>query len=292
LVIAFIGVFSFGFARAEQLTPTAIGQGITDVSVVDSDSDGLSDQLEIKTYKTDPKKADTDGDGFFDGTEVTVGTDPLDAKIFPGMPSEQELNPKVKNENPLPWYIVRASGFVAFSLLYLSILLGLTIRVPFLHKLFAPLYAMQGHCWIAFQAILFALIHGVMLMFDTYTKFRFVDVFIMYASPISPGLVAFGIAAFYLMIIVTASSYARKFISQKTWRTMHFLNIILYIFVIIHAYKLGTDMQNDTVRIVFMSANGFLVLLMFFNMFSRIIQNISRKKDANAASGGANMIRR
>ncbi len=224
---------------------------------------------------------DTDGDGFFDTTENALGISPTDPALFPGMPLSQELNPEVKEDNPWPWYIVRVTGLVAFALLYLSIFLGLTIRISFLHKIFAPLYAMQAHCWIAFQAILFALIHGVMLMFDTYTKFRFVDVFIMYASPISPGLVAFGIAAFYLMIIVTISSYARKFISQKMWRILHFANIFLYVFVLIHAYMLGTDMQNEKMKIIFISANGFLILLMMYNMFSRIAQNISKSKKGN-----------
>ncbi len=33
--------------------------------------------------ETDPHVADTDNDGFDDGTEVTLGTDPLNAQSFP-----------------------------------------------------------------------------------------------------------------------------------------------------------------------------------------------------------------
>jgi outer membrane protein OmpA-like peptidoglycan-associated protein len=44
---------------------------------VDSDKDGLSDTIE-KELGTDPNKADTDGDGLYDGTEVKrTKTDPL-----------------------------------------------------------------------------------------------------------------------------------------------------------------------------------------------------------------------
>ena len=32
---------------------------------------------------TDPGIADSDGDGWFDGDEVSIGTDPLDAGSFP-----------------------------------------------------------------------------------------------------------------------------------------------------------------------------------------------------------------
>ena len=44
----------------------------------DSDDDGLTDGLEVKTYGTDPNNEDTDGDGLFDGPEIDAGTDPFD----------------------------------------------------------------------------------------------------------------------------------------------------------------------------------------------------------------------
>lgn len=43
----------------------------------DTDIDGLIDRAEIQVYKTDPLKADTDGDGYLDGDEVINGFDPL-----------------------------------------------------------------------------------------------------------------------------------------------------------------------------------------------------------------------
>ena len=43
----------------------------------DTDTDGLSDVDEIEVWKTDPKKFDSDGDGFGDGYEVVNEYDPL-----------------------------------------------------------------------------------------------------------------------------------------------------------------------------------------------------------------------
>lgn len=42
----------------------------------DSDGDGLTDDLEIIVYGTDPNNPDTDGDGYLDGEEVKNGYDP------------------------------------------------------------------------------------------------------------------------------------------------------------------------------------------------------------------------
>jgi hypothetical protein len=49
----------------------------------DPDNDGLGNYDEIVTRRTDPAKADTDGDGFFDGAEVALGANPLDAAQGP-----------------------------------------------------------------------------------------------------------------------------------------------------------------------------------------------------------------
>lgn len=48
----------------------------TDPFKKDTDEDGLSDNEEIQTYKTNPLKADSDNDGMSDGTEVSCGLDP------------------------------------------------------------------------------------------------------------------------------------------------------------------------------------------------------------------------
>lgn len=56
-----------------------VNVGTTPASLVDSDHDGLSNDLE-SLYTTDPSNPDTDGDGYKDGEEVANGYDPLTAK--------------------------------------------------------------------------------------------------------------------------------------------------------------------------------------------------------------------
>lgn len=52
---------------------------------IDTDADGLSDTDETNLYFTDPTKADTDGDSYWDGSEIAHGYSPLmgkNKKIF------------------------------------------------------------------------------------------------------------------------------------------------------------------------------------------------------------------
>ena len=48
----------------------------TNINIIDTDNDGLSDYEEVEIYKTNPLSADTDGDGYLDGAEVNSGYDP------------------------------------------------------------------------------------------------------------------------------------------------------------------------------------------------------------------------
>ncbi len=51
---------------------------LADSAMNDSDKDGISDYDEVYLYKTNPFAADTDGDGYIDGAEITLGYNPLD----------------------------------------------------------------------------------------------------------------------------------------------------------------------------------------------------------------------
>ncbi len=269
-IIFFSTFFSWKYAGAQDVPKINYnGQPI-----VDSDSDGLTDQGEIQIYHTDPDKADTDGDSFGDGTEVLAGTDSLDAKLYPGAKIDvaTDATPQVTKpaEIPSAWYASRASGLVAFLLLYISIFLGLTLRIPLLRKIFSPVYSMKIHCWISFQALLFAFFHAFVLIFDKWLGFKLSDLFIPFASQYQPGLTALGVFGFYLMIILIITSYSRKLMSQKIWRAVHFTNIVLYGIAFVHALYLGTDLKVELFRNIFIWANAFLVLLMLVNMELRL----------------------
>ncbi len=59
----------------------------TSINNADTDGDGLLDKEEVKIYKTDPLNPDTDGDGYLDGQEVRNGYNPKGAgRLYPQKP--------------------------------------------------------------------------------------------------------------------------------------------------------------------------------------------------------------
>jgi methionine sulfoxide reductase heme-binding subunit len=178
---------------------------------------------------------------------------------------------------PWDWYIVRASALVGFLLLYVSIFVGTVSGLPGIKKYFLRLGSLKFHCWISLQALIFALIHGLSLLFHKFIPFSLADIFVPFHSDYEPLLVALGTISLYLMIILVATSYARKYISQKIWRLIHFLNIFLYIFSIVHSLYLGTDLKSGLLREVFIWGNGLLILLLLLNMIHRIWERMKNK---------------
>ena len=70
---------------------------------LDSDHDGLTDDVECSTWHTDPFNPDSDGDGFTDGAEVKAGFDP--AKRGDGHGSDRLPTPApAGTPTPLPTY--------------------------------------------------------------------------------------------------------------------------------------------------------------------------------------------
>lgn len=183
------------------------------------------------------------------------------------------------NEIPWGWYVARSSGIVAFLLLYLVIFLGLAIRTPVLKKIIQPRYSFSVHRWLSLQALVFVLIHATSFFFDKFLGFGFKEIFIPFAvrsEYVNTIILALGIVGFYLIVILIVTSYGRCFVSQKFWRLVHFFNIVLYIFVVIHSFFSGTDLKIPIIREFFIWLNAFLVFLMLNNLIFRFLFN---KKD-------------
>ncbi|HLM84373.1 MAG TPA: ferric reductase-like transmembrane domain-containing protein [Candidatus Bathyarchaeia archaeon] len=186
------------------------------------------------------------------------------------MPSEIQI--------PWDWYVVRASALIGFLLLYIAVFAGTVSCLPGVRKYFLKLHSLNFHCWISLQALVFAFIHAISLLFHRFILFNFADILVPFHSSFEPVLTAYGTISLCLMIALVATSYLRKYISYALWRGIHFLNIALYAFSVIHAYYLGTDLKSGALREVFIWANVILILLLAYNVVYRLWSRLRKRE--------------
>jgi hypothetical protein len=257
--------------------------------ILDSDLDGLTDAGEKQLFGTDPANPDTDADGWFDGTEVLSQTDPNDASS----PLAEMIAAVAPGAHAMPyaWYIGRAGGLLAFVLLYAVMFLGLVIRLPGLKRLIQPVYSLSVHHWLSLQALFFAAVHGFVFVFDDFIGFSVFDVLIPFVyggERLSSLYLALGVLSLYGMIILVATSVWRRFISFWLWRVVHFVNIFVYVAVVVHALMLGTDLRGTVIRDLFIALNGVLAVLIIWNIVLKIKGVLGRRFARTAVSSEEN----
>ncbi|MBT2726466.1 ferric reductase-like transmembrane domain-containing protein [Bacillus sp. ISL-75] len=161
------------------------------------------------------------------------------------------------------WYMIRATGLVAYLLLYLSVIIGLYSQVQkkrkqkvttslFLHESLSnwALYLVVGH--VGF------------LLIDSYISLQWLEILIPFNTDYKPLPMALGALSLYFLIMTIVTSKARKKIGYQKWRKLHALNPILYIFVTIHGLLIGTDIQGAV-----LAAVNILPLILLGGMLMR-----------------------
>lgn len=170
-----------------------------------------------------------------------------------------------------PWYLVRASGFVAAGLLVLLVLSGIGHVTGFTYRFFEPITAWAIHKALAFGLLLAILTHVTFLMLDQYLPFSFAQVLVPFVSVYSNkttllGLnlssigVACGIFATYFILIIVASSLGWINSHKVTWRYLHWLSYAVAFLVFLHALIVGTDVRYGVFRAAWIML-GVVVIL-------------------------------
>jgi methionine sulfoxide reductase heme-binding subunit len=139
------------------------------------------------------------------------------------------------------WYIERAGGILAYSLLSVSVILGLTLssraKLPGW-----PRFAVEDvHRFVGLLTGTFLVIHVSALLVDDYLPFSLGQILVPGASPYRPVSVAFGVIAAELLVALAVTNRYRKALSHRFWRRAHYLNFAVWLLALVHGIAAGTD---------------------------------------------------
>jgi len=159
------------------------------------------------------------------------------------------------------WYITRAAGWVAYFLLWFSMVWGLAIPTKFFTRFLSPTFTVDFHEYISLLSIGFIILHVGVLLIDQYLPFTLTQILVPFISPYRPMWVGLGVLGFYLSLLVTVTFYLRSRIGQKKFKAIHTLSLAAYLGVVLHSFFTGSDSSLGVVQFIYLSTFMVIVFL-------------------------------
>ena len=140
------------------------------------------------------------------------------------------------------WLLSRASGFVAYGALCLSMWMGLTITNRWARVWPGGPTAIDLHRHASLLALAFVLVHALVLLGDRYVDFTLAAILLPFSAPTEKWLaIAAGQVALYTLALIVGSFYVRRAIGTRLWRAIHFATFALFALATVHGIVSGTD---------------------------------------------------
>jgi predicted ferric reductase len=140
------------------------------------------------------------------------------------------------------WYLSRAGGFVAFGLLWLSMVYGLLMTNRMARVWPGGPAAFDLHQFTSLLALVFTGFHMLILLGDSYSGYTLSQLLLPFGSTnYEPLWVGIGQIGFYVMALVSITFYLRNRMKPGAWRVIHFLSFASFLMALGHGIFSGSD---------------------------------------------------
>jgi hypothetical protein len=182
--------------------------------------------------------------------------------------------------SPSWWYLSRAGGIVAWSLLAASVLWGLLLSTRVFDRKPSPKWLTDLHRFLGGTAVLFVGVHVGSIVADSYVHFGTADVLVPFATHWHPLEVAWGIVAMWLMVAVELTSLAMRYLPRRLWHAVHLSSYALFVSATVHAFAAGPDTRHQLFELVCVA----VVAILSFLTLVRVATGRKKKTRGAAAS--------
>lgn len=164
----------------------------------------------------------------------------------------------------IPWYLARSAGLVAYLLLFVTVVLGLSIRTKGLDRYIARWKVTDIHIFLSLLVLALVVVHAGVLLWDGFVGYSPADIFVPFSTYYRTFWTSVGIVTFYALIVIVLSFPARRFIGYRAWRALHYGTFGVYVAALLHAMFTGTDSRVAWAQLIYIAtAATVLVLLMY-----------------------------
>jgi predicted ferric reductase len=173
------------------------------------------------------------------------------------------------------WYLSRSSAFVAYILLWLSMVFGLLMTNKLARVWPGGPTAFDLHQHASLLGLAFALFHALILLGDRYIQATLFQVLVPFQyTGYEPLWVGLGQVGFYGLAIVGLSFYVKDRIGRRAWRLIHFLSFAVFALALLHGFWSGSDSQSDLARVIYWTSGGSVLFLTVYRAL--ITLNVER----------------
>jgi predicted ferric reductase len=165
------------------------------------------------------------------------------------------------------WYLSRASGIVAYVLLWLSGMLGLALTTRFARLWGIGPAVASVHQFASLLGLALLAVHVLVLLGDRYTSYRLDQLLMPFAaSQHEPFWVGLGQVAAYVALPVTFSFYVRRLIGVRYWRLLHYASFGVFWLSVAHGIGAGTDSATPLMATIYSGTCSSIVFLTFYRL--------------------------
>lgn len=176
------------------------------------------------------------------------------------------------------WYLSRGSAFVAMSLLWVSMALGLGITNKLARLWPGAPAAFAIHEYVSLLGLSFTIFHALVLLGDHYIKFSLVQIVVPFSTAsYRPLWVGLGQVGFYVWLLVALSFYVRSKIGPKLWRAIHYVSFLCFCAAMYHGISSGTDTKEFWAQAYYWLTGGSLLFLLVHRIIVSITAKFARR---------------
>jgi methionine sulfoxide reductase heme-binding subunit len=180
------------------------------------------------------------------------------------------------------WSLIRASGFLAYFFMTISLAFGLLISLSIMKRKKALLLSYhQTSGWFGLLTIVF---HITLIWNDQFVPYSLSELFIPFFAKNAPVFSALGTISFYLFLLVIGTSdFFIKKLGRERWEKIHLAVIPGWVMMVIHGLAIGTDSSRSWALFIYTAGITLILVLAFLRYIESLVlrQSPEVRKDSS-----------
>jgi methionine sulfoxide reductase heme-binding subunit len=182
----------------------------------------------------------------------------------------------------LDWYLLRASGIVAYVLLTAAVAIGLSLAGKERLERWPRFAVTDIHRFAGLLVGVFVSLHVLTLAVDAFLPFSISQIVVPFTSSYRPVWTAMGIVGAELLLALALTNRFKHRLSYRFWRRTHYLNFAVWAAATAHGIGAGSDSAASWNVLLYAASVALVIGL--------IARRVARARSGGSPTGGRELL--